>query len=286
MQARILVLSFTGMVMLLSAVPVHSRILPRGDVAPPFSLPSLDGSRVALRVYCGDKLLKPYINDTRHVVVLSFWATYCKPCKKELPELIQFAKAHSEDSVKFFAVCVNKGGAEKARAYIQKNEFDMEVLIDRYKVTAKRYGVESLPSLFVIGPYGTIQYSVSGYTENSDIRSRLEQVLAQIRAPGEVADNTVTRQEDVAAADTVDMSGKEPLKSHKGISPYDKWKAVTRVECGDSLSSVAQQLGVAPELIKKWYGELKDAAIETWQQGEEFVEDKKNIGNEPGKPKE
>jgi peroxiredoxin len=248
-------------------VPLEGAILSQGEPAPPFSLPSLQGDRIALRAYCGETLLKPYLNDTRHVVILSFWATYCKPCKKELPELISFAQAHARDSVVFFSICVDREGAQKARAYVQKHDLDMTVLIDRYKVTAERYGVEALPSLFVIGPYGTVRYSVSGYTEDSDIQKTLAQVLAGIRSTATPAVTPEARSigNTTAIKEMHGTHGDETRQTPR-ISSYDKWKAVARVECGDSLALVARQLHVAPAVVTQWYNELKKAARALWEE--------------------
>ena len=63
-----------------------------GACAPTFSLPKLDLKYVSLRDYCGDELRKPWINKIKHVVVLSFFATWCKPCIAEIPHLEKMEK--------------------------------------------------------------------------------------------------------------------------------------------------------------------------------------------------
>ena len=60
--------------------------------APLFSLPDLNNNYIALRDLCGEKLRKPWKNKTKHVVVLSFFATWCKPCIAEIPHLQNIQK--------------------------------------------------------------------------------------------------------------------------------------------------------------------------------------------------
>ena len=70
--------------------PVNLKI---GDPAPLFVLKSLDDDRVFLRDYCGE-LRQPWKNKTKHVVLVSFFATWCKPCHKEIYELQETIKKY------------------------------------------------------------------------------------------------------------------------------------------------------------------------------------------------
>jgi thiol-disulfide isomerase/thioredoxin len=72
------ILLFLLLFVLNSQVVISSDMI--GKEAPLFSLPDLNNEYVALRDLCGEKLRKPWKNKTKHVVVLSFFATWCKPC--------------------------------------------------------------------------------------------------------------------------------------------------------------------------------------------------------------
>jgi cytochrome c biogenesis protein CcmG, thiol:disulfide interchange protein DsbE len=237
-----------------SAEPVpQNNLLKPGTPAPIFSLPGVDGNRTALRTWCGDTLNMPHINKVKQTVVISFWATWCKPCMKEMPQVIAFTEKHKSDPVKTFCVSIDKEGILVVRPFLQDKGWTMPVLLDPYAKTSERYGVKSLPALFVIDPNGIIRYASSGFEEGTDIIAKLDAVLAEIAS-------------GVAAkSGQVDQTGQTvtgPVAS--AIPAKDRWRAVNRVECGEKVETVAQEMGVDKEIIKQWYEELKGAAMSIW----------------------
>jgi thiol-disulfide isomerase/thioredoxin len=238
-----------------------SKLLTPGTEAPPYSLPALDGGREALRVWCGDTLLKPYANSVKHTVILNFWATYCKPCQKEIPQIASFLKKHEGEPIKAFFISIDKEGVDKVRPFVKEKGYQVEVLLDMYARTAERYGVKSVPALFVLAPNGTIYYAASGFDEKVDLSAKLESIYAEMKAgkaPArrevEVAGEQVRMQQEPRAA-AVD-AGQVPAK--------ERWRAVVRVECGEDASEVAQELGISVDELKAWAREIKRAAAELW----------------------
>ena len=73
-----------------------------GDQSPAFSLPDLQNNYIFLRDYNGEKLRKPWKNKTKYAVVISFFATWCGPCKKEIPYLEKLQTEFTDQKVKFF----------------------------------------------------------------------------------------------------------------------------------------------------------------------------------------
>ena len=165
-----------------------SALLKPGTKAPSFSLLQLGGPRVELYTLCGDTLQKPYLNKVRHTIILSFWATYCVPCQKEIPELQKFVEAHVADTVKLFCISLDKDGASAVEPCAKERNYTVPILYDQYKKAAERYGVKSLPSLVVIDPRGIIRYASTGYDEKINMRDRLEQVLKAIKSGKPVPD--------------------------------------------------------------------------------------------------
>jgi len=239
--------------------------------APTFSLPSLNGDRISLRTYCGDTLLKSYVNKIHYTVVLSFWATYCIPCRKEIPELMKFQEKHSTDSIKVLCLNIDKEGASVVEPFVKKEGYTLPVLLDPYKKTAERYGVTQLPALFVIDPHGTIQYSSIGYDEKSTLDGKLEQIIADIKSGNKVSvSSSVHLGSSVSVKD--DTAGEKTppeLKSKAPIKPEQRWRAVVSVECGNPVEKVADSLGVKPEDVRKWYEDIKKEAISLWGSGKQ-----------------
>jgi len=248
---------------------VNSEILQSGNKAPGFSMLSVSGNREALSVWCGSKLSKPYINSEKNTVILSFWATYCAPCQKEIPELHKFYEKHKGENIKIFLISIDEKGSSIVTPFVKKKGYTLPVLFDPYKKTAERYGVTSLPSLFVISPDGTVQFSSEGYHQDVSLVKLLEDVISGkneelLKDSSSVADSNIVSVH--VPKDVVE----QPVE--KIISPKKKWHAVALVECGTALDSVAAKLGVAPDSIKAWYADIKKSAIGLWSS-------KKRTGN-------
>jgi len=109
--------------------------------APVFTLAATEGAPVALESFRG----RP--------VVVNFWATWCGPCKAEIPELNAFARAHPD--VPVLGVAVDSGTLPTlARA---KADLGIEFPVLRGNGGVQRqYGVRSVPTTFLVGPDGAI----------------------------------------------------------------------------------------------------------------------------------
>lgn len=172
---------------LISGVIFGSEIIQKGSMAPSFSIRNLENKYEKLRTWCGDTLASPHKNKERHTVILSFWSTTCLPCVKEIPLLEQFQKKHADKKVKVFAISVDAEGAPKVKPHVEKFGWNLPVLIDKYGVTAKKYGLVktnkktgrkevAVPSLIVIDTMRTVIYAHTGFEEENFIEN-LEKVI-------------------------------------------------------------------------------------------------------------
>ena len=222
--------------------------------------------REVLSVWSGKQLSKPYVNSTPRIVILSFWATWCQPCQREIPELVKFAEKHAADSIKIFLVSLDEKGAAEVGPFVAQKGWKLPVLLDPYRKTAERYGVTSLPALFFISPGGVIRYSTTGMKKDVDFAAALETIYDAIK------NNRTLPANYLAGGETVDVPASgatpPPAVSAAPVKPApttaQKFSAAARIESGLKPDSVAKALGVTIGEIKQWHEELKGMAAKLW----------------------
>ncbi len=133
-----------------------------GDAAPAFEWVAPDGRRLSLAT-----LGKP--------AVVNFWATWCEPCKEEMPLLDRSAAAHPETA--FLAIDMDEDGG-KVRSFLDEFAVTrLDPLVDVGLNTARRFGLASVPSTFFIDAHGTIRHLVIGQVD----QAKLDLGLGSIR---------------------------------------------------------------------------------------------------------
>jgi peroxiredoxin len=127
--------------------------------APAFDLPALDGQRVSLAAYHGKKKL-----------VVSFWASWCGPCKMEMPVLREFYEQQKKNADKFelLAISIDEERAPAER-FASEMKLPFPVLLDLESQAANAYGVQSIPSLFIIDENGKVIYGHTGFDPGLEI---------------------------------------------------------------------------------------------------------------------
>ncbi len=169
---------------LLAAAPAAraQEEIAEGLPAPAFALKTLNPEVVgtawiALDRFAGDEPEDP----GSRLVLLSFFASWCGPCQRELPWLEQLHRAYAAHGLRVLAVDVDReeAGIAAARKLLERHRVTFPVLVDRFNFLARRYLGEQapLPSLFVVRRDGTIVRIERGYAK--DLSASL---LAQIHA--------------------------------------------------------------------------------------------------------
>ncbi|SHF54051.1 redoxin domain-containing protein [Ornithinibacillus halophilus] len=117
-----------------------------GETAPDFELTTLEGENVKLSDFHGKK------------VFLNFWATWCPPCKKEMPEMQEFHEEYSDEVV---IIALNATDSEKNEGvvadFIEEYDYTFPVLLDPEMKVVDEYMAISLPTTYFIGTDGVIQ---------------------------------------------------------------------------------------------------------------------------------
>ncbi|MDP7128396.1 MAG: TlpA disulfide reductase family protein [Candidatus Marinimicrobia bacterium] len=164
-----------------------------GDIAPSWALMIGPAEYEFLQnwtVKKGTKLRKPKTQPDRHVVILSFFATWCKPCMKELPHLQNLYEKYMDQKIKFFLIDITeatrtvKGNEDvpEAGPFLTKKGLTMPILYDPQGIAMKRYKSSALPRLFVIDKYRTLRMLKKGFKENEDFEGELSEIIDQLLA--------------------------------------------------------------------------------------------------------
>ena len=163
-----------------TGLPVDS--LAVGDPAPAFVMKKVNTTDyVFLSDYAG-MLRESALRDDRspQVVVLSFFATWCKPCAEEMPQLLAVAREFADRGVVAFLVNVSEQDSPVAAWLEQHPEISGTVLMDPFATFAIKYGVDSLPRTIIIDRAGVIRFIERGFqTEGyqTNVRAALSAVL-------------------------------------------------------------------------------------------------------------
>jgi peroxiredoxin len=137
----------------------------KGQRAPEFSLPSLRGAKVSLAGLRGK------------VVVIDFWAQWCEPCKKELPQLDKLAKEFA-GKVVVVAINIDKQ-RDNAERLVKQLGISLEVLLDPSGAVAGSYDLPKMPSSFVVDKKGIVRFVHEGFEGAGDVE-RFRAELAEL----------------------------------------------------------------------------------------------------------
>lgn len=134
------------------------------DPAPAFTLRNTDGDNVSLSDFEGN------------VVLVDFWATWCGPCKQELPHLQEMVDELGDQGLTVLAISTDDARDKaKVKPYIRRSGFTMPVLYDTQSEVLTAYNpAKTLPFLVVVGRDGQIAGVHSGYNPGDEVALREE----------------------------------------------------------------------------------------------------------------
>jgi thiol-disulfide isomerase/thioredoxin len=145
--------------------------LPRSVVAPPLQAPDLQGKVWNLAELRG------------RVVLLNFWATWCPPCRAEMPSLQQLAEIYGPEQLVVLAVNVGEG-PRRIRQYLQSTGLSLNVLLDPQMEISRAWGASALPTTYLIDAEGRPRQRVRG---EMDWSGREAAALVESLLPGKKA---------------------------------------------------------------------------------------------------
>ena len=163
----------------------------QGIPAPDFTLPSLDGRKVKLSDFRGK------------AVLLNFWATWCPPCKVEMPWFADLQKQYADDGLVVLGVAMDDSKPDTIAKFASDLGVNYEVLLGTDKVSDDYGDVQYLPTTFYIGRDGTIVDKMTGLLGRKEIEDAVRKTLNTSYKPASVplnqADATVKQAVAVKA---------------------------------------------------------------------------------------
>ncbi len=140
----------------------------KGRKAPNFKLVDLNGKYVELNKETGNG-----------PVLLSFWATWCKPCLEEMAEFNKLYSQYKDKGFKLLAISTDaEKTVAKVKPYIKSKGYDFTVLLDTNSDVARKFYAQQMPYTVMLDKNGNIVYSHLGYMKGDEIK--VENLLLEL----------------------------------------------------------------------------------------------------------
>ncbi len=148
------------------ATPAKSAlVLPKLGPAPAWQLKDVNGAVVSSDEFKGK------------VVVVDFWATWCPPCREEIPGYIELARKYGKDGLVIVGVSLDQAGPDVVRAYAKKAGINYPLVMGDENIVAAFGGVEGIPTTFLIDRTGQIRDRKVGLVATAEYEGRIQAAL-------------------------------------------------------------------------------------------------------------
>jgi peroxiredoxin len=148
--------------------PIRSlKTMDRSYAADDFTLKALNGKRVRMSGLKGK------------AVLLNFWATWCPPCRREMPSMERLYQRYRSRGLVILAVSLDRSSPDEGRSFVDEMGLNFTVLLDPDGLTSSLYSVSGVPFSFLIDPEGRIVYKAAGAIDwdGAVVQAAVEAVL-------------------------------------------------------------------------------------------------------------
>ncbi|GAA5344695.1 thiol-disulfide oxidoreductase ResA [Planifilum fimeticola] len=135
-----------------------------GQTAPDFELTTLDGKTVRLSEFRGKGVL------------INFWASWCKPCRDEMPAIQRVYERHRDKGLEVLGVNIAETGVT-VDGFVRHLDLTFPILLDQNREVTQLYGIGPIPSSIFVSPEGKVVRKVSGQMQEGQIESMVLEIL-------------------------------------------------------------------------------------------------------------
>lgn len=142
----------------------------KGRAAPPWELKDLEGKAVKLSDFKGK------------VVLLNFWATWCPPCRKEIPALIALQNQYRDQGLVVVGISLDQGGASTVKPFATRMKINYPLVIGDEKTAAAYGGIQAIPTTFYIDREGNVASQHQGDADQAAFEAAIKPLLGKSKA--------------------------------------------------------------------------------------------------------
>ena len=133
--------------------------------APDFTVTALDGKEIRLSALKGK------------VVMLDFWATWCPPCKAEIPHFIELQNAYGPKGLEIIGLSVDQEGPEVVRAFVREHGVNYAMAMAGQDLVQRYGGIRGIPTTFLVDKEGRVAKKLVGYQDKQVFESQIRVLL-------------------------------------------------------------------------------------------------------------
>jgi peroxiredoxin len=157
--------TLAAMIALASVNTVLAQAPKPGQPAPAWQLKDLAGKLAKSSDYQGK------------VVILDFWATWCPPCRAEIPSFVELQKQYGKDGLVVLGVSLDKDGPAAVKKFMTKTPMNYGIVMGDDKINEAYGGIEAIPTTFIIDRQGKIVSKHVGLTDKSEFEKEIKPLL-------------------------------------------------------------------------------------------------------------